>query len=634
MRRFLTVILAVAIAMPAAVSGSDAAPQPICPSAKDQSICYLSVPLKNLKLADINAFLPKVLASPGVKVIGNEDKKSITLVGTLDAITSALTVLGNLPKTATPTPVPTPTPAPMEICAIDGVAPAAATTIAGGITSFLNGSLTTAPISTPVPTPTPTAGSTSTPTPAPAASMNFTAKNGSVIIDSSETRILVHAPSDAMDQLKLALKKFTNQAPSAQVYRTYEVHYAVPDPIPAPTGTAANGAISLVSSNTLGNSSVQELATAVSTIINQSGQSDVRVTPDTSYPRILLAGSEGGVNHAIELLQSLDRKPAIVELKATVFNTDDIGAKNLGMTLPTSISASVGAYVAPGGTATASTPAPIFAGKIVTAAAPTIAVQLNTLIQLGAARVVSYPQVATLNGRLAVIDVGQVIPFVSSSINGVGTFTSNVNNYVIGTHLEMIPYVNYDGSISVYVHPINSTLTGFSNQNAPLFERREVSASYRIQSGQAVFISGLTETQDNDTRGQTPFINLIPFFGKALFGSHTFNGTKTHLTIELTAKILDPGELDYLTPIDGQTFDPSPSPPTPVPNSALTITCISSQKPTKGRSPTTSEQFTPAGGGNPTPTPEPTAAPAALRIQIFSPQPLQSEPPLQAKDPK
>ena len=43
-----------------------------------------------------------------------------------------------------------------------------------------------------------------------------------------------------------------------------------------------------------------------------------------------------------------------------------------------------------------------------------------------------------------------------------------------------------------------------------------------------------------------------------------------------------------------------------------------------------------AGGGNPTPTPEPTltAAPAALRIQIFSPQPLQSEPPLQAKDPK
>ena len=82
--------------MPAAVSGSDAAPQPICPSAKDQSICYLSVPLKNLKLADINAFLPKVLASPGVKVIGNEDKKSITLVGTLDAITSALTVLGNL----------------------------------------------------------------------------------------------------------------------------------------------------------------------------------------------------------------------------------------------------------------------------------------------------------------------------------------------------------------------------------------------------------------------------------------------------------------------------------------------------------------------------------------------------------
>jgi len=133
-----------------------------------------------------------------------------------------------------------------------------------------------------------------------------------------------------MDQLKLALKKFTNQAPSAQVYRTYEVHYAVPDPIPAPTGTAANGAISLVSSNTLGNSSVQELATAVSTIINQSGQSDVRVTPDTSYPRILLAGSEGGVNHAIELLQSLDRKPAIVELKATVFNTDDIGAKNSG----------------------------------------------------------------------------------------------------------------------------------------------------------------------------------------------------------------------------------------------------------------------------------------------------------------
>jgi len=87
-------------------------------------------------------------------------------------------------------------------------------------------------ISTPVPTPTPTGRLDEHADAGPAASMNFTAKNGSVIIDSSETRILVHAPSDAMDQLKLALKKFTNQAPSAQVYRTYEVHYAVPDPIP------------------------------------------------------------------------------------------------------------------------------------------------------------------------------------------------------------------------------------------------------------------------------------------------------------------------------------------------------------------------------------------------------------------
>jgi len=169
------------------------------------------------------------------------------------------------------------------------------------------------------------------------------------------------------------------------------------------------------------------------------------------------------------------------------------------MTLPTSISASVGAYVAPE-EPQQHRPRPRFCRQDRDGGRTDYCRAAQHVDPTRAARVVSYPQVATLNGRLAVIDVGQVIPFVSSSINGVGTFTSNVNNYVIGTHLEMIPYVNYDGSISVYVHPINSTLTGFSNQNAPLFERREVSASYRIQSGQAVFISGLTETQDNDTR--------------------------------------------------------------------------------------------------------------------------------------
>jgi type II secretory pathway component GspD/PulD (secretin) len=546
MRALLSILLVASLVLPFAVAGTADTGSPVCtPSGKK---CTATVALSSATVADVKLLLGNMLPSVIVQNVSNP--KAVALIGTNGAVTAALKMIANL-DTASSSGSDT-TAKVDRICTIDNVSPAAASSVADGVNKFLNGS---------GPSPAASGG----------AKLDFSASTGSVIVDSSQRRIFVHAPQSSINNLRLLLRTFTNESYSKQTYEAYQVRYAVPDPIPAPTGSPATGAVSSVAGQTVGNSSVQDLATAVSAIINQSGAPDVQLIADRSYPSILVSGSEHGVEHALALLRQLDRRPPVIDFEAKVYSINQSTADALGLSFPQSISGSIGVYEAPLAGATTATPGPVAAGKIVATAGPNIAVALNTLLQDGAARVIAMPRVSTVNGRMAIIDVGQVIPFAATGTTSAGTIAANVFNYVIGTHLEMIPMVNYDNSISVYVHPINSTFTGFTNQNAPQFDRREMSASYRLKNDEAVYLSGLEETDDSDTKNQVPILNLIPFFGKHLFGSHSYNQIVTHLTIEIKAKLIDGGDYQYDGAAQADLSTPQPAPKlTPEP---LTLKC-------------------------------------------------------------
>lgn len=547
-------------------------------------------------------------AFKGLTVKKNYKDGSLTLLGDKAEVTSAYTLLENLGKSATGFGASKPAKQ-LALCEINDISPSASTSLLNAIVAFLDGKNT---VPTPPPSPAPT--SSGSPAPAPVPPPALSAKNGSVLLDSQQRRIIVHLPSESIAPLGQVLAMFSNVGPT--VYRYYDLRYVIPNPIPEPSIAAVTGEISSAPSVIIPHTNVDDLVQSVTNIMNGTG-SGVSVQADASYPRILVAGPASGVNEALRLLDSLDKKPAEILLTLNVLEYDTVKARDLGIQIPstTPISASVGQYFSPTAAGPA-TPAPILHGKIVGLSAPIVPFNFNTLMNDGVLKLQSSPQVQTLNGRLAVIDVGQIIPFTANIINAQGVVVPGIVNYTIGTHLEVTPFINYDGSISVYVHPINSTLTGFTVQNAPQIDRRELSANFRLSEDQAVFLTGLVEDDTSDVRDQIPGLSLIPWLGKHLFGNRNSTDSYTHLMIEITASIIDLGELTYQTVPAGFATTPPLATPSPIPARPLTLKCAPSAN-------TTNEAQ--SGGAQPT---GPTAPVQPIGVTVTpSPTPVKTHAP-------
>lgn len=516
MRKLLRVVLAAALAIVSLAPGTrfvDAATKPTCIGTnKDTCVAVFTVGPSWLKAAD--DILRRFNQDKRSTLWSDAKSGTVTMIGSpndVNAATAAMNQLGRKVGTfGDKAPVPSPSPSDLALCDIDGVDPLAATSVLQAVIGFLNGG-TNVPTPPPSPSPSPAGSTTPTPAPTPIPTPAFSAKNGSVLLDSGQQRIIVHLVPQAVEMLRSALAAFTNQPAAA--FKYYEVRYSVPDPIAPSTTVPVTGELSSApTTTTAATSSVQTLATAVSNLMAGTG---VTVVPDANYPRILVTGPAPLVEQALQLLNDLDKRPAEILLQLQYYEIDTVKARDFGVQIPSSISASVGAYISPTA-AGAATPAPIFHGKLVTSAAPIVPFTLNTLMNDGVATLESAPQMETLNGRLAVIDVGQIIPFTANTLNSSGVLVPGIVNYTVGTHLEITPFINFDGSISVYVHPINSTLTGFTVQNAPQIDRRELSANFRLKPGEAVNLSGLKEQTTSSIKDGFPLLSLIPVLGGAV----------------------------------------------------------------------------------------------------------------------
>ena len=554
MNRILAAVLAI-VALIAAIGGSPAVatPAPSTITVQNGAGGYAVVRVNHVSLQQFAAMVRATY--PLVRlVVKNAD--SVIVQGSASDVASVRHLADAIAKM--PPPAPKKTLAPSECNGPEvrcfTVDPAIGPQVAAALAAFIQGlpplpSPSTSPAQSTVNVVVKTGSGTqriqasSTPPPA-------------VVVSPSQSTIIVRADRHTLDLISSTVMPALAVPPAekspSQSFRPYEVKYPVPNPI-------ASGGTSL-----LATSSIADLAAAVQNVINQTGPVDVRVTPDPSYPRILVAGSPSGVKHAFELLNALDKRPAQVNIEAQFYEIDTNAASNIGFQLPTgAIQTTIGEYSPPAGVAAngspiAATPPPLLSPQKLTHTNVSIAAQLNLLYSRGEARLLATPHVATINGRRTMLTVLNNIPFPVTN-PGNSAAVPTVQNYQTGTTLEIVPMVNNDGSISAYLHPTYSTLTGFTALQAPLISTREAFTTFRLLSGQAVYISGLVESIESDTTQKIPGLGNLPLVG-GLFRNRVRTHTTTQLFIVLTASVVDPGDLQ-IAPLE---IDPN-RPPTPKP---------------------------------------------------------------------
>ena len=162
----------------------------------------------------------------------------------------------------------------------------------------------------------------------------------------------------------------------------------------------------------------------------------------------------------------------------------------------------------------------------------------------GRGEVVSAPRVITANGKEAVIEQGQEIPYQESASSG--ATTTQFKKAVLS--LKVTPQITPDDRIildlTVSKDSVGQNVPSATGGFVPSIDTREITTQVLVNDGQTVVLGGILETERRDTVNKVPFLGDVPGLG-FFFRSKGRTDNKDELLIFVTPKILREGAEIY-----------------------------------------------------------------------------------------
>lgn len=162
--------------------------------------------------------------------------------------------------------------------------------------------------------------------------------------------------------------------------------------------------------------------------------------------------------------------------------------------------------------------------------------QINALVTDGKAKILSRPNVTTIQGREAVINVGSSVPVPKISSTNTAT-TTEFEYRDAGIILRYTPRINADGTITAKIHTEVSTPQYVADMGAYRFNTRSAETTVTVRDGEPMVIGGLIGAEEEKSVSKIPFLGDLPILG-ALFRNHRKNKSESELIIFLTAHVL------------------------------------------------------------------------------------------------
>ena len=163
--------------------------------------------------------------------------------------------------------------------------------------------------------------------------------------------------------------------------------------------------------------------------------------------------------------------------------------------------------------------------------------QLNALMTAGKARILARPNIMTIQGHEAVINIGGEVPVPTLSVTD-STRTTSITYRQAGIILRYTPRVNADGHITAQVHTEVSSPLYVEDIKAYRFQKRSADTTVRLRDGETMVIGGLIGREESKTLSKVPFLGDLPVLG-AFFRNLKRSRSESEIMIFLTAHILD-----------------------------------------------------------------------------------------------
>lgn len=161
---------------------------------------------------------------------------------------------------------------------------------------------------------------------------------------------------------------------------------------------------------------------------------------------------------------------------------------------------------------------------------------LDLLISKGKAKLLSRPNIVTMQGREAVINIGGDVPIPEVSVTNTTTTTS-IKYRPAGILLQCRPFVNDEGYIDTQLNIEVSAPSYVKEMNAYSFQKRSAQTRVRLKDGETLVIGGLISREEVKQLQKIPFLGDIPILGN-FFKATSSKVTEEELTIFIKATIL------------------------------------------------------------------------------------------------
>ena len=259
---------------------------------------------------------------------------------------------------------------------------------------------------------------------------------------------------------------------------------------------------------------------------------------------VVMRDTPDAVRMAEKLVASIDVPEPEVLIEVEVMEIARSKLLNLGVTLPTSMTASATALAA-GATGGASglVLADLSRQNANTIAVSPVSITANALQTVGNTDTLASPRIRARNKEKAKILIGSRVPVITQAtvLSAGGSANSSSVQYLdVGLTLEVQPTVYQDGDVAIKVGLEVSSITNTVNvgsTQAYTIGTRNANTLLRLKDGETQILAGLI--QDSDTRNAAgiPGLSQIPIIGR-LFGSHNNNREKSEIVLSITPRII------------------------------------------------------------------------------------------------
>lgn len=171
------------------------------------------------------------------------------------------------------------------------------------------------------------------------------------------------------------------------------------------------------------------------------------------------------------------------------------------------------------------------------------AAMLQLLATDSSVNLLSTPSVTTLNNKLAKIQVGQNVPFLTGTFTTAGDGANNpfrtTKRQDIGIKLDVTPHINEGDSLRLEVLQTVETIEPKATAavNDVVTNKREISATILAEDQQTIVLGGLIQDDFENIQRKVPLLGDIPLVGR-LFRSDSDTRRKRNLIVLLRPTIL------------------------------------------------------------------------------------------------